>query len=72
MDHYCDKISDIIIPYKPNASANININIIPTNILSCCPNARTPASPAIPMAMPAPREHNPQHSPEARCLYPLK
>ena len=44
--------------------------IIPTNILSCCPKARTPASPAIPIATPAPKDDNPQHKPLAKCLHP--
>lgn len=40
-------------PYKPNASAKININIIPTKILSYQALALTPESPTIPIAYPA-------------------
>lgn len=53
-------------PYKAKASPKIKINIIPTNILSCCAFALTPASPTIPIAKPAARELKPQHNPEAR------
>ena len=42
-------------PYRPRASAKIKIRIMPTKSLSCCPTARTPASPTIPMAIPAAR-----------------
>ena len=61
----------MIIPYNPRASAKIIININPTNILSCWPNALTPASPAIPIAKPAARELNPQHNPLDRCPNPV-
>ena len=50
--YYCANISDTIIPYNPNASAKINISIIPTKILSCCPSALAPASPHFPIAIP--------------------
>jgi hypothetical protein len=50
---YEDNINAIISPYNPNASANIRISIIPTNILSCCPRALAPASPTSPIASPA-------------------
>ena len=57
---YCaDKISDIINPYNPSASEKIRINMISTNILSCCPNAHTPASQAIPIATPSPKDDSP-------------
>jgi hypothetical protein len=59
-------------PYKPRASANIRIRIIPTNILSYWALALTPASPTIPIASPAAKELNPQQSPAAKCAYPLK
>ena len=42
-------------PYRPNASAKIRMRIMPTKSFSCCPIARTPASPTIPIAMPAAR-----------------
>ena len=50
---YCDKIKATIIPYRPRASPKINISIIPTNSLSCCPKALAAASPDIPIAKPA-------------------
>ena len=59
-------MSETIRPYKAKASPKIKIRIIPTNILSCCALALTPASPTIPMARPAARELKPQHNPEAR------
>ena len=63
MYHHCDKIRETISPYNPNASAKIRIKIIPTNILSCCAFALTPASPTTPIASPAASELNPQHKP---------
>lgn len=59
-----------ISPYNPRASAKMRISIIPTNILSCCPSALTPASPTIPIAIPAPRELRPQHRPAAKWANP--
>lgn len=56
-------------PYKAKASPKIKINIIPTNILSCCAFALTPASPTIPIAKPAAKELKPQHNPEAKWAY---
>ena len=53
VNHAEDKINATINPYKPNASANIKIKIIPTKILSCYAFALTPASPTIPIANPA-------------------
>lgn len=47
------RISDTMSPYRAKASPKIRINIIPTNILSCCALALTPASPTIPIAKPA-------------------
>lgn len=49
----CDKIKDTISPYNAKASAKIKIKIIPTNILSYCAFALTPASPTIPIDNPA-------------------
>lgn len=43
----------IISPYKPKASANIRIRIIPTNILGSTAFALTPVSPTTPIAKPA-------------------
>ena len=70
------RINDTINPYNANASPKIKIKIIPTNILSCCAFALTPASPTIPIASPAAynnnfltNELNPQHKPEAKCAY---
>lgn len=60
------KISDTIKPYKARAYPKIRIKIIPTKILSCWALARTPASPTIPIASPAAKELNPQHSPDAK------
>ncbi len=40
-------------PYKAKAYPKMRIRIIPTNILSCCAFALTPASPTIPIANPA-------------------
>jgi len=66
-------------PYNPRASAKMRISIIPTNILSCWPSALTPASPTIPIAIPAPyyllkflntKELKPQQSPAAKCANP--
>ena len=34
-------------------------------------SALTPASPPIPIAIPAPKEDNPQHNPEDKCEYSL-
>jgi hypothetical protein len=63
----CDvRIRDTISPYRAKASPKINIKIMPTNILSCCALALTPASPTIPMASPAAKELKPQHNPEAK------
>merc|ERR550534_1855160 len=59
-----------ISPYNPSASAKIRIKTIPTNSFGCWPLARTPASPTIPIAMPAPKELSPQASPLARWAYP--
>ena len=66
-------------PYKPNASAKINIKIIPTNILSYYELALTPESPTIPIAYPAAylykeitKLDNPQHIPAAICENALK
>ena len=50
---HCDKIIAIINPYRPKASAKINIRIIPTNILASMALALTPASPTTPIAKPA-------------------
>jgi hypothetical protein len=65
-NHDEDRIRDTINPYNAKASPKIKIRIIPTNILSCCAFALTPASPTIPIANPAAKELNPQLSPEAR------
>lgn len=51
--NYWERMRATISPYNPRASAKIRISIIPTKILSCCPSALTPASPAIPIANPA-------------------
>ena len=67
---YWDKIKATISPYRPRASAKMSISIIPTNTLSCWPKALTQASPAIPIANPAPNELRPQHNPEARWEKP--
>ncbi len=40
-------------PYRPRASAKMRMRIMPTKSFSCCPMAFTPASPTIPIAMPA-------------------
>ena len=60
----------MINPNKAIASDKISINIIPINILSVWANARTPASPIIPIAQPAANALKPQHSPEDKCEYP--
>jgi len=75
-NHALDNIKATINPYNPKASANINIKIIPTNILSYYALALTPASPTIPIANPAlykykyifsnTNELNPQHKPAAK------
>jgi len=70
--NYWDKIKATINPYNPRASAKIRISIIPTKILSCWPNALTPASPTIPIAKPAANELRPQHNPDAKWANPLK
>lgn len=70
---------EIISPYNPKASANIKINIIPTNIFGSIAFALTPESPTIPIAKPAAyyivrfklkftNEERPQHRPDAKCL----
>ena len=64
------KIRETINPYNPKASAKIKISIIPTKTLSCIPSARTPASPANPIASPAPKALSPQHIPEERWAKP--
>ena len=70
-DNYYDvKIRETISPYNPSASEKISISIIPTKILSSCPIALTPASPAIPMLIPAPKQLRPHTKPDAKCLYP--
>ncbi len=40
-------------PYNPIASPKMSINIMPTKIALCLAFARTPASPATPIAYPA-------------------
>ncbi len=52
------------------ASAKIKIRSIPTYSPSCCPTARTPASPTIPMAKPEPRPDIPQQRPAASARNP--
>ncbi|ETO21383.1 hypothetical protein RFI_15821 [Reticulomyxa filosa] len=61
-----DKTMATIRPYKPKASAKIKIKIIPTNNAGCCPFALTPASPTMPIAMPAPKADNPTLKPLAK------
>ena len=53
MNQPCDRIIATINPYKPRASAKINIKIIPTNIFASISFALTPASPTTPIAKPA-------------------
>ena len=67
---YWESISATISPYNPKASAKMSIKIIPTKIFSYWAFALTPASPTIPMAMPAANELSPQQRPLARCLNP--
>ena len=55
-----------IRPYKAKASAKMRMRIIPTKSLGCWAFALTPASPTIPMAMPAERPARPQARPEER------
>jgi hypothetical protein len=57
-------------PNNPRASPKIRIRMTPTYIKGCCPTARTPASPVIPIAKPAARLLKPQHKPAANNLYP--
>ena len=52
-------------------NSKIKIKIIPTKSFSCCPTARTPASPTIPMAIPAARPESPQQRPAAKCANPV-
>ena len=46
----------------------MRMRTIATYILGCCPVARTPASPAMPMAMPAAMPARPTVSPEPRSM----
>ena len=65
-----DKIIPIIKPYEANASQKINIKTIPTNNFGCCAFALTPASPIIPIAIPAAKPDKPHAKPEDKCAYP--
>ena len=65
-----EKIIPIIKPYKANASQKINIKTIPTNNFGCCAFALTPASPIIPIAIPAAKPDKPHAKPEDKCAYP--
>merc|ERR1711976_583699 len=59
-----------ISPYRPRASAKIRIKIMPTNNLGVCALARTPASPTMPIAIPAAKELKPTVKPAPRWAKP--
>eukprot|EP01022_Parablepharisma_sp_SALTPOND_P033328 TRINITY_DN88494_c1_g1_i1.p1 TRINITY_DN88494_c1_g1~~TRINITY_DN88494_c1_g1_i1.p1 ORF type:complete len:1103 (+),score=74.15 TRINITY_DN88494_c1_g1_i1:637-3945(+) len=76
-NRYCARMIATMRPYSPIASPKISIRIIPTKIALCLAFARTPASPATPIAYPAAyaqslvciaktSELRPQHSPEEK------
>eukprot|EP00982_Pelagococcus_subviridis_P006213 30017-Pelagococcus_subviridis.AAC.2 len=69
-DPALDKMIPTINPYSANASAKIKIRIIPVNSFGCCAFALTPASPTMPMAIPAASPESPHESPLPRCAYP--
>eukprot|EP00962_Isochrysis_galbana_P052314 scaffold23726_cov130-Isochrysis_galbana.AAC.1 len=53
-------------PYRPRASAKMRMSTMPTYNLACWALARTPASPTMPIAMPAARPLRPHARPAAR------
>ena len=57
-------------PYSASASEKMKMSRMPVNSLGCCAFARTPASPVMPMAMPAARPERPHARPDDRCAYP--
>ena len=59
-------------PYKARASPKMSTRIMLTYSEGCWPLARTPASPATPIDIPAASPLSPQQSPEARLANPLK
>jgi hypothetical protein len=63
---------EMMTPYRAMASAKIIIRMRETKSLSCCPTALTPASPTIPMVIPAAKLLRPQHNPAARWANPRK
>jgi len=67
-----DRMIPTISPYSARASEKMKMSKIPVNSLGCCAFARTPASPVMPMAMPAARPERPQAKPDDRCAYPWK
>ena len=67
-----DRMMPTIRPYSARASAKIKIKIIPTNNLGCWAFALTPASPTIPIAIPAANPDKPHANPAAKCAYPAK
>eukprot|EP01083_Nonionella_stella_P300018 1022073_1 len=69
---FSDKTIATMRPYKANASAKIRMRIIPTYNFGCCPPARTPESPTIPIAIPAARPLRPHDKPAARWAKPVK
>lgn len=70
LTNYYERIIAMISPYSPIASPKIKIKIIPTKILGSWAFALTPASPTIPIAIPAARELNPTEMPEDKCFHP--
>jgi len=66
------RIRPTIRPYRPRASAKIRISTMPTYSFDCCADARTPASPTMPIAMPAAMPLRPHARPAARCAKPVK
>ena len=54
---------ETINPYRPIASEKINTRTMPTKMSSVYANARTPASPATPIASPEANALPPVHSP---------
>lgn len=61
-------MTPIMNPYSPTASAKIKMRSKVLNIFSYCAFAHTPASPIIPIAIPADKQDNPQTNPAPKNL----
>ena len=57
---------DTMVPYRPSASEKMRMSTMGTYMRGCWATARTPASPAIPIDMPAATPLRPTVRPAAR------